>query len=98
MLLQEILKDISFLQLHLCPGHLAGHALAGNGRPVFFFFFSWRLIQNSSLSIQLTRFLLASCYHANPVLQIPHGLCGAHLANPHFVDVPSSLEPRQASV
>ena len=47
-----------------------------------------------NLSTQLTRLPLASHYHTSPVLQIPHGLCGAHLANPQFAAIPSSLEPR----
>ena len=46
------------------------------------------------LSTQLTQFLQAGCYDANPVLQISHGLCGAHQANPRFAAVPFSLEPR----
>ena len=48
------------------------------------------------LSTLLTRFPLVGCYHTNPVLQISHGLCGAHLANPHFAAVAFSLEPRRA--
>ena len=37
-----------------------------------------------NLSTQLTSLPLVGHYHANPVLQIPHGLCGAHQANPRF--------------
>ena len=70
MLLQEILKDISFLQLHLCPGHLAGHALAGNGRPVLSRGDSDSELQN--LSTQLAKFPLvgrcqpAPCFTPRP--------------------------------
>lgn len=65
---------------------------AGNGQPVFI---SWRLTQNSriSLSTQLAMFPLVGCNHANPMLPIPHDLYGDPQANPHFVVVPFSLEP-----
>ena len=48
-----------------------------------------------SLSAQFARFSLVGWYHVNRVLQIPHGLCGAHLANPRFATV--SFEPRRAA-
>jgi hypothetical protein len=41
-----------------------------------------------NLSTQITRFPQTGHYHANPVLQIVHGLCGAHLANPRFAALP----------
>jgi hypothetical protein len=44
-----------------------------------------------NLSTQLARFLLMGCYHANPVLQISHKLCGAPQANPSFASIPFSL-------
>ena len=43
-------------------------------------------------STQLARLPLAFHYHANPVSQIPYGLCGAHLANLHFDTVLFPLE------
>ena len=46
-----------------------------------------------NLSTQLTRFPLLGRYHASPMLQSPHGLCGEHQANPRFAAVPFSLEP-----
>jgi hypothetical protein len=51
-----------------------------------------------NLSTHTTRFPLVGGYHNNPVLQIPQGLCGAHLANPHFAVVPFSPEPKRAIV
>ena len=33
-----------------------------------------------NLSTQLAKFLLAGRFHASPMLQNPHGLCGAHQA------------------
>ena len=79
----------------LCPTSLVGYVLAGNGRPVF------NLMETDlelhSLSTHLTRFPLAGCYHDNNVLQIPHSLCGAPQANPHFAAIPFSLESRQAA-
>ena len=50
-----------------------------------------------NLSTQLAKFPLAGCYHANPMLQIPHGLCGAHQTNPRFASIPISLESSQAA-
>jgi hypothetical protein len=49
-----------------------------------------------SLATPLTKFPLAGRYHASPMLQSPHGLCGAPQANPRFATIPFSLEPRQA--
>ena len=46
-----------------------------------------------NLSTQLARFPLAVCYHANLVLQTPHGLCGVPPANPHFAAITFSPEP-----
>ena len=44
------------------------------------------LTQSSwTVSTQLARFPLTGHYQANPVLQIPHSLCGAHQANPCFL-------------
>jgi hypothetical protein len=40
-------------------------------------------------------FPLEGVYYVNPVLQIPHGLCGTHQANLHFATIPFPLEPRQ---
>jgi hypothetical protein len=37
-------------------------------------------------------------YHAKTMLQIPHGPCGAHLANPHFATIPFAPAPRLAAV
>ena len=51
-----------------------------------------------NLSNKLSRFPLVGRYHENPVLQIPHSLCGAHLANPHFTTVPFSLEPSRIAM
>ena len=74
----------------LCPGSLAGYALAGNGLPVLAHRDS--LAQSSlNVSTQLTKLTLACRYHANPMLQLPHGFCGTHLANPHFATIPFSL-------
>ena len=38
---------------------------------------------------------LAGRCHASPMLQNPHSLCGAHLANPCFAAIPflNSVEP-----
>jgi hypothetical protein len=70
---------------------MTGHALVGNGQPVII---SWRLwFRTPNLFIQLARFPLAGHYHDSPMLQTLHGLCGAHQANPCFVEVPFSLEP-----
>jgi hypothetical protein len=44
-----------------------------------------------NLSTQLARFPLVGHYHASPMLQISHGLCGAHEANSCFATVPFSL-------
>ena len=43
-----------------------------------------------NLSTQLARFPLVGHYHTNPMLQNPHGLCGAHLAKPCFATIPYS--------
>ena len=51
-----------------------------------------------NLSTQLARFPLVGCYHTNPVIQIPHGLCGAYLANSHLAAITFSLEPSLATV
>jgi hypothetical protein len=51
----------------------------------------------NNLSSLLARFPLADCYHVNPMLQIPHGLCGVPQANPCFAAVPFSLELGQAA-
>ena len=48
-----------------------------------------------NLSTQLARFPLLGYYHASTILQFPHNLCGAHLANPRFAAVPVSLEPSE---
>jgi hypothetical protein len=40
-----------------------------------------------NFSTKLDRFPLAGHYHANPMLQVPHSLCGAHLANPCFAAI-----------
>jgi hypothetical protein len=37
------------------------------------------------LSTQLAWFVLAGRYHASPMLQSPHGLCGALWANPRVL-------------
>ena len=59
------------VQATLCPGCLAGHVLAGNGKIIFIL---WRLSnsEHDNLSTQNARFPLVGHYHANPVLQIPH--------------------------
>ena len=44
-------------------------------------------------SLHPTKLPLAGCYHASPMLQNPHSLCGAHLANPCFSAIPFSLKP-----
>ena len=46
-----------------------------------------------NLSTQLTKFPLVGGYHANPMLQSPHGLCGTHQANTCFATIPFALEP-----
>jgi hypothetical protein len=79
------------VQATLFPGDLAGNVRMWFLSPVY----SDSELHN--LSNQLTRFTLASLYHTNPVLQIPHGHCGAHLLNPCFAAIPFSLEPRQAA-
>ena len=75
----------------LCPGGLVGYALAAKADLFLFCGDSDSELQN--LSTQLTRFPLVGRYHASPMLQSPHGLCGAHQANPRFAAVPFSLEP-----
>lgn len=57
-------------RLCLCPGSLAGHALAGKGRPILscgvsLAWSSW------NISIQLARFPLSDRYQSNLVLQTP---------------------------
>jgi hypothetical protein len=67
------------------------------------FYFVETLTQSSKiLSTQLTRFPLVGRYHPSPMIQNPHGLCGAHQANPCFAircfpAVPFSLKPRWAT-
>jgi hypothetical protein len=46
-----------------------------------------------NLSTQLAKFPLVSRYHPSPMLQNPHGLCGAYQANLCFATIPLSLEP-----
>ena len=46
-----------------------------------------------NLSTQLSRFLLAGHYHANPMLLSSHSLCRAHQMNLRFLAVPISLQP-----
>jgi hypothetical protein len=48
------------------------------------------LVQN--VSTQLTKFPLAAHCHANPMLQILHGLCGTPQASLHFAAMPFSLK------
>jgi hypothetical protein len=71
----------------LCLYHLAGHALAGNGGPVLSCgdSLAW---SSRNVSTQLAKFPLAGRYHTSTMLQIPHSLCGKHLANPHFATMP----------
>ena len=56
---------------------------------------SWRLSDSElqNLSTQLADFSLVGQYHASPMLQIPHGLCAAHEANPHYAVDLSILNP-----
>jgi hypothetical protein len=81
-------------------------ACASNTAPVAWLVMHWQamadlflshgdsLAQSSrNISTQLTKLPLAAPYHASPILQIPHGHCGAHVANPCFVSVPFFLEP-----
>lgn len=84
-LLREILKRnwaCSVLTLAtLCPSGLASYALAGNGPPALSHGDS--LAQSSGkVSTQLPKFPMANHYHASSMLQNPHDLYGAHLANP----------------
>ena len=56
------------------------------------------LAQSSqTVSTQVSKFPLVGCYHTSTMLQIPHSVCGAHLANPCFAPIPISLEPSQTS-
>lgn len=75
------------------PLRLAGHALApGNDRPVLSLGVSDS--ERLSLSTQLARFSLVGRYPTNPMLRIPHSLCGAPQANPLLTIAHFSLEPR----
>ena len=76
---------LSLCPASLCPGGLAGLFLSC-GDP---------LVQSSrNISTQLTRFPLVGRYHASPMLQVSHGLCGAPQANPCLATIRFSLEPR----
>ena len=72
----------------LCPSGLAGHV-----------FISWRLTQNSIISPPSS---LGSHWRVTTTpthcFKSPHGLCGAHQANPCFAAIPFSFEPRWAAV
>lgn len=72
-------KFLSYTQSHWsCWPVLVSWRLSGSGT----------IISPPSLLVSLV-----GCYHACPVLQISHSLCGAHQANPLFATVPLSLEP-----
>ena len=98
-LLQETLKRNchvpELVPATLCPGGLAGHSLAGNGQTVLSHGDSDSVFQNPST--QLAKFLLVGHYHASPMFQNSHNLCGVHQANPHFTAIPFSLGPRWAA-
>jgi hypothetical protein len=49
--------------------------------------------KHQNLFTQLAGFPLVGPYHTNPMLPIPHGLCGTHQANPRFAAILFSLEP-----
>jgi hypothetical protein len=59
----------------LCPGGLAGHALAGNGLP-----FLTSELKNPST--QLAKFSLAGYYHASPMFQNSHSLLWCIIGKP----------------
>ena len=72
----NIKKERRVFTLHpatFCPGGLDSQFLScGDSLP-----------QNSkNLSTKLAKLPPVGHYHASPMLQIPHGLCGAHQANP----------------
>jgi hypothetical protein len=65
----------------------------------------WQAIANLFLSLgeslaqssrkvytQLPKLPLEGLYHTSSILQVPHGLCGAHQVNPCFAIIPFSLE------
>lgn len=56
-----------------------------------YFYLVETLTQSSTISTQLTKFPLAGCYHANPMLQNPHDLCSVPQANPPFTPYLSLL-------
>jgi hypothetical protein len=94
-MLQEIIKMNQHIPVIMlaCTSNslssgLASPALAGNCQPVFI---SRRLWPRA---LELIKFLMEGHYHISTMLQIPHGFCGAHLANPCFAAVPFFLKPR----
>ena len=82
-----------FVPATLSPWWSGCHALVDNQWPICPYLME-TLTQNSTISLpRLYRFPL-ECYHANPMLHILHGLCGAHQANSFFAAIPFPLESR----
>ena len=77
--------------LCLCPGSLASHVLEAT----LFLSYGDCNSEPQNVSTQITKFPLVDHYHASPMLQNPHDLCGASQANTHLAATSFSLELRQ---
>jgi hypothetical protein len=74
----------TFLQYFWSPETLPhGNCLVMHWQAMAYLFLYQELSDSElhNLSTQLTKFLLTGRYHANPVLQILHGLCSTPQTN-----------------